>query len=256
VIFNGRAASNTTTDAILNLLGRRTDRTAPEPVDQLPCPYLLLAIDCDAEDETELREYLCETWRTTAPDLAPIFSNCFRYNEEATGPDSFADYVLRCRVETTMPFNDYWVTSPPLPSLSLATVAIVSVVTTGTVGVALLAVLHRMLGTELAHSTLSLVAIVISLAMPSVAAGLYAAYRLVLARGGRPFPAAPDSDLPSVLKALYLQRALIWFATVLQGASPDHLYNAFAAFLKTVRVSDPDSPSQAPGTIPSREGEP
>ena len=37
-------------------------------------------------------------------------------------------------------------------------------------------------------------------------AGLWAAYWLVVARGARPFPTAPNSDLPSVLKGLYLQQ--------------------------------------------------
>jgi hypothetical protein len=100
------------------------------------------------------------------------------------------------------------------------------------------------------HSTLARTAMIIALTLSFVAAGLYAAYRLVMVRGSRPFPAAPDSDLPSVLKALYLQRALIWFATVLQGAPPDRLYQAFGAFLETVRPSDPASPTQAPGNIP------
>jgi hypothetical protein len=248
VIFNGRVATNTITDAIVNLISGKTSWTTPERVDQLPCPYLMLAIDCDARKEAELRDYLCETWRTMAEDLEPIFSHCFRYSEEATSPDGFADYVLRCRVETTMPFNDYWTTPPPLPSLSLATVAIVALVAGGLVAAALYVLFVRMLDPD--HSTLARTAMIIALTLSFVAAGLYAAYRLVMVRGSRPFPAAPDSDLPSVLKALYLQRALIWFATVLQGAPPDRLYQAFGAFLDTVRPSDPASPTQAPGNIP------
>ncbi len=250
VIFNGRAASNTITTAIANLALRRADQETPQTVDQLCCPYLLLAIDCDARNEAELRDYLCEMWRTMAADLEPIFSHCFRYSQNATSPGGFADYVLSCRVETTMPFNDYWATTPPLPGLSLAVLALAGAAAAVFVFGGLYGLARTIAEIAASNFALSNVGTILGLSVPSLAAGLYAAYRLVIARGSRSFPAAPNSDLASVLKALYLQRALIWFATMLQGSGPAQLHQAFGVFLKIVRVNDICAPSQPPGTIP------
>jgi predicted MFS family arabinose efflux permease len=35
-----------------------------------------------------------------------------------TDAKSFADFILPCQIETTMPFNDYWTGAPPLASMS------------------------------------------------------------------------------------------------------------------------------------------
>ena len=36
-----------------------------------------------------------------------IFGHCVGFEGVATA-DDFHDYITRCQVETTMPFNDYW----------------------------------------------------------------------------------------------------------------------------------------------------
>jgi hypothetical protein len=63
------------------------------------------------------------------------------------------------------------------------------------------------------------------------------------------FPTAPDSDLKSVLKALYLQGQLIKFAIRMQGAKAADLYNGFGEFLSRTQVNNPNSPTQSPGVI-------
>lgn len=248
VIFNGRLASNTIADAVTNMILGRTNRTASTTADQLPCPYLLLAIDCDAKSEDELRDYLCEMWRTMAADLEPVLKNCFRYSQDAVTADGFVEYVLRHRVETTMPFNDYWTSAPPLPKVPVSTLVLSIAVPATIVFAGLYWLLHTT--NEVAVLGLLQVTALVAIGVLSLAAGLYCAYRLVLARGAKTFPTAPNSDLASVLKALYLQRALIQFATAFQDTQPDQLHRAFGEFLEKVRVNDTNSPTQPPGTIP------
>lgn len=248
VIFNGRAPSNALTDAIGKLFFNRAEHRA-QTVDQLPGPYLLLAIDCDARDEHELSGYLCELWRTMAEDLTPVFSNCFCFNADTMSPDGFADYVSRCRVETTMPFNDYWASPPSLPGLSPAGLILAALVTIAAAFAVLWAV-YAVLVHAASRSWLVDIVTVIAIAVLALAAGISVAYRMVMAQGAKPYPVAPHSDLASILKALYVQRALIWFATVLQGADPAWLYAAFGEFLKAIRLDDLQAPTQSPGTIP------
>lgn len=238
VIYNGRVP----TDAILD----RSDRTIFEPVDQLPCPYLMLVADFDAPQgtEAELRDYLREIWSTMGADLKPILTNCFRYDETATTADGFADYIIGCQLETTMPFNDYWPAVPPLPTLSIGMLVFAILAAAVVVGGSLYAALSALIG----PSSLS-VAAVVPIVLLGLSAGLYVAYWMVMTRGAKPFPAAPNSDLPSILKALYLQRALIAFAIKQQGASAEQLHAAFGEFLNTVRVNDASQPTQLPGTI-------
>src|SRR5882672_4590860 len=132
VIFNGRMATN----AILD----QSDRTIPQPVDQLPGPYLMVVIDFDAPQgtEAELRDYLREIWAKMAAELKPVFEHCFSFTENMN-PDGFADYIIGYQIETTMPFNDYWPGPPPLKSLSMAMVAAVGVGTWALAAAALFA---------------------------------------------------------------------------------------------------------------------
>ena len=78
---------------------------------------------------------------------------------------------------------------------------------------------------------------------------LYAAYLLIITRGRRAFPQAPNSDLKSVLKALYVQRQLIQFAVAQQKPSAPNLFDAFRAFVNRVELNNLDRPTQKPGTI-------
>ena len=58
-------------------------------------------------------------------------------------------------------------------------------------------------------------------------------------------------DLPSVLKALYIQQNFSDFMVDRQGASADKLHKDFGAFLKKHKPSDKDGPTQPPGVISS-----
>lgn len=75
----------------------------------------------------------------------------------------------------------------------------------------------------------------LSLFVMVLALALFRIYGSVLAQGMRPFPTAPHSDLPSVLKALYLQHQFIRFMVRQQGARQEALQAAFAELLATHR---------------------
>ena len=68
-------------------------------------------------------------------------------------------------------------------------------------------------------------------------------------KGRKPFPAAPDSDLKSVLKSLHVQQRFAIFAGKAQGLEPAALHSAFGKFLADVRPEDLESPTQAPGAV-------
>jgi hypothetical protein len=83
-----------------------------------------------------------------------------------------------------------------------------------------------------------------------------AAYASLMMAGAKPFPTAPDSNLPSVLKALHLQRAFTRFAIENQmdaagsdAASAQKLYDAFATFVADNKPDDVGAPTQAAGVI-------
>lgn len=71
----------------------------------------------------------------------------------------------------------------------------------------------------------------------------------IMAYGSKPLPMAPESDLPSVLKALYLQQNLIDFAIDNQGVDAEKLHADFGKFLATHQPEQIDQPTQSPGTI-------
>ena len=90
----------------------------------------------------------------------------------------------------------------------------------------------------------------------ALVAVILAAYASIMAAGRKPFPSAPDSDLPSVLKALYLRRTFIRFAIDSQmhaagtdSTSAQKLYDDFAAFVAANKPNDIGAPTQAPGVI-------
>lgn len=237
VVFNGRNERNA-----LQVALRGPNPAVAEPVDQLPCPYLVFIADFDARsgDESELRAYLDELWRTMGTELRSIFSACYGFH----GTDdsrAFQDYILRCQVETTMPFNDYWVGAPQIPSLSkrwlIAPAAAAAIVTIAALA---LAVLHVGGAPWLALAAIGLVALV---------ASLFVAYRTVMRHGAAPFPTAPNCDLPSVLKALYLQQAFTRFVIANQGVDAATLHAAFGRFIDAHRPSDVVGPTQEPGVV-------
>jgi hypothetical protein len=75
----------------------------------------------------------------------------------------------------------------------------------------------------------------------------------IVARFGlRPFPAAPDSDLQSILKAVYVQQMYTGFAVENLGKSGEELQEAFDAFCETHAPGQVDGPSQPPGVLVSK----
>jgi hypothetical protein len=244
VTFNGRMPIN----AILD----QSDRTIGRPIDQMPCPYLLFTADIDAPKGTtdELRSWLRDVWTDMREDLEPVFSHCHGYQAKSGGADGFADYIIGGQVETTMPFNDYWPSSPPLTSMSFALLGAAFLAVALVVGIGLWALAdHFGWAAWPWLSFLEGIAIFVA----AIVCGGYLAYRLVMRHGGRPFPMAPNSDLPSVLKALYLQGHLIDFAIKMQGKDDATLHREFGTFLQLHQLNDTqtETTTQAPGIIPA-----
>ena len=78
----------------------------------------------------------------------------------------------------------------------------------------------------------------------------YVLYHYVLRHGGQPFGTVPNTDLPSILKALYLQRRFTQFAIDSQGLDEASLHTGFAKFLVDHKPDDVMACTQAPGVIP------
>jgi len=72
--------------------------------------------------------------------------------------------------------------------------------------------------------------------------------------GAKPFPTAPDGNLLSILKALYVQKVFTRFAIDNQALAVDQqaagaLHAAFGNFLAQHQPSSLDSPTQPPGVV-------
>lgn len=255
VIDNGRDPTDALKTAIAN-----TNLGIPQAVDHLNTAYLLFAADIDTTggDEAELRGYLTELWADMEAELRAVFRHCIGF-ESVNDARGFADYIVRCQVETTMPFNDYWMGVPPLQDFN-RTALLAPIALPGSVAV--LAGIFWLLGNfglPLGDTLVALFGagsawpwgwISVGAAAVTGAAG-YGLYRFILKRGNQPLPTAPDSDLPSVLKALYLQQHLTRFAIAQQGADAASLHQAFGEFLERHRPDDLEHATQTPGVIRS-----
>ena len=234
--FNGRNPADSIVDAI-----RKTDLLKRQPVDSLATAWLAWIVDFDpdpalaATPDQGLGAYCEHLWGAMGDELTAIFRHCYGFERVKDGA-GFAAYIRRCQVPTTMPFNDYWITPPPLPSISLAGLGIG--VGLGTLGLTGLAVWQ--------WGWWGLLAL-----PPALALSGWLAYLFVMARGGKPFGTAPNSDLRSVLKSLYLQQHFARFALANQGAEPGALHAAFGDFLAAHLPDNRDTPTQAPGVIRS-----
>jgi hypothetical protein len=232
--YNGRDPMDA-----LRQAAKSVDLLAHQPVDHFSRAWLMFAADFDAVDAGARDRWAAGLWALMEPELRAIFSHCEKFDEVKDGA-GFAAYLARGQVETTMSFNDYWIDPLPFPSLSIGAIL-------GTIGGVLAAFLalgwlvHRQYGGGWW--------IWAAAALLGIAAGLWAAYRLVVARGTRPFPTAPDSDLKSVLKGLYLQQNFVRFAIAHQGASPEELHAAFGQFLAQAQPANVDQPTQKPGVL-------
>ncbi len=80
-----------------------------------------------------------------------------------------------------------------------------------------------------------------------VAIAAWLAYHYFMNKGLKPFPTAPNSDLPSILKSLFLQQHLTRLAIETQGLGPAELHARFGAFLKAAKPDDLTGPTQAAG---------
>lgn len=251
--FNGRDRSN----ALLNTVNG-TNLLAPQPVDQISCPYIVWTIDFDLPDASgagEPRRYLEELWGQMAAELRTIFQYCYDF-DKVTDARSFATYIMRCQIETTMPFHDYWYVPPKLSAISVPGLALIPGAGVPALLAALLAAILRWTGWQWAagFADWSGWSWMPWLGLGLLILGLVIDYYWVLAKGRQPFPAAPGSDLRNVLKALYLQQAFTRFATAQQHRDRADWGAAFRAFLAETRPGDLDGPTQPPGVIRSKLG--
>ena len=252
VAFNGREPNDTLAASLLTKISakffRALDPMIPNKVDALPGPYMILVADFDAANGTagELAAYLRELWTDMEPELRSILAHCHGF-AAAHGGDDFVRYIAGCQVETTMPFNDYWQAAPDLQKLALPWTDWLGPLALAGV-VLLLGLLLHVFGSgrwETAGSWLGWIG------FAGIFLGLMYAYLAVLMRGAKPLPTAPDSDLRSVLKSLYLRQHFIRFAIAEQGADAASLHAAFGAFIDTHHPDDVAAPSQAPGVVRS-----
>jgi hypothetical protein len=253
--YNGRLSGNTLFGAL-----RDINPLTPQPVDRLSVPYLLFAADIDApgDPNAALRAYTDALWATMKDDLEVIFGHCAGFDGVDTA-EEFYGYICKCQVETTMPFNDYWLDKLPVEDVKLPITPLkwTAILAACAFAVWLLAlVLNGVLAVfgadgGFARSTARVVAwgsIVVPLMIGVALLVAYGLYRWILRRGQASLPTAPGSDLPTVLKSLYLQQHFTRFAIEAQGLSDAQLHARFGAFLAAVKPGDA-SPTQPPAEV-------
>jgi hypothetical protein len=256
VINNGRNPVNALKVAIGSRLGQasavRLNPTTQQPYDQLSQPYLVFVADFDAPsgDDGALKSYLRELWQTMREELCSILKYCEGFDCKRASAETFYEYVKSCQVETTMSFNDYEyrLDTPGLRSISIPLLV-------AWAAAAALAALAGLLGTLVTvirawpdFDTLTILWIVFAVLGLVL---LYVLYHYVLRCGGRPFATVPNTDLPSILKALYLQRRFTQFAIDSQGLDEASLHAGFAKFLVDHKPDDVVACTQVPGVIRS-----
>ena len=233
VVFNGRVQGDSLLDRI-----RQLSPLTPQPVDRLSTPFLIFVADFDANSgaDDELKNYVTNLWAAMSVELVRIFQHCVGFESVKTA-DGFFGYIKKCQVETTMPFNDYWSVAPGLSDVSLTPYFIGG-------GAALILAVASLLFGSAWLSFAGLLALILV---------VFLAYRKVMDTAQVPFPKspppAPSSDLPTVLKALYLQRAFTDLAIRSQGQSDQALYNSFGVFVAENKPNDAAAPTQRPGVI-------
>ena len=233
--FNGRDAHDALAVSVLG-----PNPLVPQKVDRLNCRYLAFVADFDATsgDQPEVAGWLTGLWAVMEADLRRIFA--FGQNFEAVSDaPSFAAYMMRCQVETTMPFHDYWVGRPQLHPMPVWQVLLAPAV--ALIGAVVLAAPGGL-------SWWTLLVFLGWLALLLVPA-LAVDYFLIRHRAQKPFPAAQGDTLPGVLKALYLQQKFTGFVLAQQGEPAAGLQAAFRAFVVQHQPDNLRHPTQAPGVI-------
>ncbi|MDW4496500.1 hypothetical protein R5H30_00785 [Sulfitobacter sp. D35] len=228
--YNGRRRSNAIRDLLL-----RENLLQPEPIDRFAKPYLVFMADFDAPspDETHLDSYLRGMWINMEEEIRLIFGHCPGF-EEVDDAAGFSAFIRAHQVETTMPYTDYWTGTPPRWDLPIY-LAIGS-------GVIVAASLALWFGGAWHFDGIWLFLLTL-LILVVFAIGL------VVREGLKIWPAAPHSDVASVLKALYLQQNFVRFAIDHQGADDAALHADFGRFLDRHRLDDLAGPTQSPGTL-------
>lgn len=253
VAYNGRDAAYVPFSSIFP-----SSNIKFQHIDHLNCSYLLFAADFDASsaDEAELDTYLDKLWQTMEKELRDIFHHCFGF-EKVTTSGSFIHYIKRCQIETTMPFNDYWRRAPQLEDLQLGSMRPWIAVAAAGAAIGLVApwIIDYFAGSIDFWTLISSVVLFFILGLAPVGLKLFLMYSAVMREGNKPFPTAPDSDLKSILKALYLQQQFTAFAIDNQGVSDATLQKNFGKFLDTCKPGDLDDPTQPPGVISYNYGE-
>jgi hypothetical protein len=260
VAYNGRVGRNTLVNAALG-----TDLVVAQPQDHLQCPFLLLAADFDAASgaDAERDSYFVTLWATMEKELRDILTFCEGFDAQVKDGTTFAAYMAKCQLETTMSFNDYYIDPLNLPTwpgggLKWGIIGGAIVGAIGAIGGLAVTLLLLLVGlfTPFMQSGLRWAVIATIIGAVVLAVVLVVAYTSVIAAGKKPFPTAPDSNLPTVLKSLHLQRAFTRFAIDNQAASgggdaasAQQLYDAFKAFLAANKPDDLNAPTQPPGVI-------
>lgn len=260
VVFNGRVGKNAIWASLTG-----DDPAKPKPVDRLKTSYVVFCADIDAviedgaplpkelsrEQQRDVRKAYARTlWETMEQELRGVYENCFGFEVVKTA-DDFATYLDRCHVETTMPFHDYYIEPPDFHHLPLKVLlAVVGVPLAFT----LLALILRLFGV-LQFPLVGLgtgLAIILGLLLTAVATIFVVKY--VNKNGEKPLPPGQYDDLPSVLKALYLQQKFSDFVVDTQGVAPQDLHQKFGEFLEAHKPSDKAAPTQPPGVIAAPNG--
>ncbi|MEM6759115.1 MAG: hypothetical protein AAF601_06510 [Pseudomonadota bacterium] len=261
VIYNGRTTMN---PVLAKLTGN--NQMVPQSVDRLNAPYLVFCADVDAivsdgdplpttlsaDDQRKVRAaYARKLWDTMQEELRALYCNCYGFGDVTTA-DDFADYLDKCHVETTMPFHDYYLDLDkaafnilPFKPLLIA-VAVPLVVT-------LLALLLRLLGVD--HMPLVGWSTFWSFVIGGLITGgvAFLAVKYAIWNGEKPLAPAKYDDLPSVLKALYIQQNFSEFFIENQGLPPDQLHAAFGDFVAQHKPQNRHSMTQKPGVISSQD---
>jgi hypothetical protein len=233
VVYNGRVSQDSVLSAILKI-----NPLKAQTVDRLSTPFLVFVADFDAAGggAENLRECLTILWRTMSLELTQVFRHCIGF-DNIDEPAQFCAYIQKCQVETTMPFNDYWSLPPDLPTFDLKPY-IYSASAAGVFTVAGLFIWRPWL---------------LLLGVLALGVTIFTGYRRVLEAARRPFPPSPPpgpgADLPTVLKALTLQREFTQFAIDTQGKGDQELYDAFGDFVTRTKPNDPGADMQPPGVV-------
>ena len=261
VIYNGRPKA-------VPIVG---NPLTPTPVDTLDNAYLMFSADIDAvtEDGDALPDNLTEAqqdaardsyarklWETMEPELRQIYSNCVGFDDVNSAAD-FASYLAKCQVETTMPFNDYWLPGDAkfhqLPEKLLLGIMLGPLLMAGLGLVGFLAksflglfnILPKFAGFLAGFNPGWIFIVGLGIGLITI----YGSYKYALRNGEKPMSAGRFADLPNVLKSLYLQQNFADFAVAQQGSTDAALHEAFGQFLEDHKPEDKMSPTQSPGVI-------